>query len=84
MLTTPDGTSLAYGNMADYGKQHPSYVQQDVHTRVGNSAAKQLDTSEDVVYGKVVSYERAQWFRTDFDFTDVRDAQCSVRTVGRH
>ena len=56
MLTTPDGTSLAYGNMADYGKQHPSYVQQDVHTRVGNSAAKQLDTSEDVVYGKVVSF----------------------------
>merc|ERR1712037_1051224 len=53
MLTTPDGTSLAYGNMADYGKQHPSYVQQDVHTRVGNSAAKQLDTSEDVVYGKM-------------------------------
>ena len=57
MLTTPDGTSLAYGNMADYGKQHPSFVQQDVHTRVGNSATKQLDTSEDVVYGKVVSYK---------------------------
>ena len=56
MLTTPDGTSLAYGNMADYGKQHPSFVQKEVHTRVGNSATKQLDTSEDVVYGKVVSF----------------------------
>ena len=53
MLTAPDGTSLAYGNMEDYGKQHPSYVQQEVQTRVGNSATKQLDTSDDVVYGKV-------------------------------
>ena len=53
MLTAPDGTSLAYGNMENYGKQHPSYVQQEVQTRVGNSATKQLDTSDDVVYGKV-------------------------------
>ena len=53
MLTAPDGTSLAYGNVADYGKAHPSYVQQDVQTRVGNMASRELDTSEDVVYGKM-------------------------------
>ena len=58
MLTTPDGTSLAYGNHANYGKQHPSYVQQDVHTTLGNSASKQLDTSKDVVYGKVTRVTR--------------------------
>jgi hypothetical protein len=55
MLTAPDGTSLAYGNQADYGKQHPSFVQQEVQTRLGNSATKQLDTSDDVVYGKVAA-----------------------------
>jgi len=53
MLTAPDGTSLAYGNHAPYGKQHPSYVQQEVQTRVGSSGMKKLDTSSDVVYGKV-------------------------------
>jgi len=53
MLTAPDGTSLAYGNHAPYGKQHPSYVQQEVHTMVGASGMKKLDTSSDVVYGKV-------------------------------
>ena len=58
MLTTPDGTSLAYGNHANYGKQHPSFVQQDVHTTLGNSASKQLDTSKDVVYGKVTPVTR--------------------------
>ena len=53
MLTAPDGTSLAYGNQANYGKQHPSYVQQEVQTRLGTSGTKRLDTSKDVVYGKV-------------------------------
>ena len=53
VLTAHDGTSLAYGNTASYGKQHPSYVQQDVQTRVGSNGVKKLDTSSDVVYGKV-------------------------------
>lgn len=53
MLTAPDGTSLAYGNTADYGKQHSSYIQQEVTTLLGTSGSKKLDTSEDVVYGKV-------------------------------
>ena len=53
VLTKADGTSLAYGNTAPYGKQHPSFVQQAVHTRVGSSGMKKLDTSSDVVYGKV-------------------------------
>lgn len=29
-LTRQDGTSLAYGNTAPYGKQHPSFVQREV------------------------------------------------------
>lgn len=53
VLTAQDGTSLAYGNTASYGKQHPSFVQQAVQTRVGSSGMKKLDTSSDVVYGKV-------------------------------
>merc|ERR1712126_232371 len=43
MLTAPDGTSLAYGNTADYGKQHLSYVQQEVTTVLGTSGSKELD-----------------------------------------
>ena len=54
VLTAHDGTSLAYGNTAPYGKQHPSYVQQVAQTRVGSNGVKKLDTSSDVVYGKVL------------------------------
>ena len=54
MLTAADGTDLAYGNTAPYGKQHPSYVQQQVNTRLGDSSTmKQLEVGNDVVYGKV-------------------------------
>jgi hypothetical protein len=55
VLTAQDGTSLAYGNTASYGKQHPSFVQQAMQTRVGSSGMNKLDTSSDVVYGKVRS-----------------------------
>ena len=54
MLTAADGTDLAYGNTAPYGKQHPSYVQQRMNTRLGDSGTmKQLEVGNDVVYGKV-------------------------------
>ena len=54
MLTAADGTDLAYGNTAPYGKQHPSYVQQRLNTRLGESSKmKQLEIGNDVVYGKV-------------------------------
>ena len=52
MLRTADGTDLAFGNTANYGKQHPSYVQQELDTRVG-VGDKKLEVSSDVVYGKV-------------------------------
>ena len=44
------------GNTKPYGKQHPSYVQQELNTRVGvgdTSTMKKLEVSNDVVYGKV-------------------------------
>jgi len=54
MLRTADGTELAFGNTANYGKQHPSYVQQELDTRVGvGDSVKKLEVSNDVVYGKV-------------------------------
>ena len=44
------------GNTKPYGKQHPSFVQQELNTRVGvgdTSTMKKLEVSNDVVYGKV-------------------------------
>ena len=57
MLQAADGTDLAFGNTANYGKQHPSYVQQELNTRVGvgdSTTIKKLEVSNDVVYGKVI------------------------------
>ena len=48
MLRTADGTDLAFGNTANYGKQHPSYVQQELDTRVG-VGDKKLEVSRAVM-----------------------------------
>ena len=60
------------GNTKPYGKQHPSYVQQELNTRVGvgdTSTMKKLEVSNDVVYGKVSEMEENCWFYVKTEFS---------------
>ena len=53
------------GNTKPYGKQHPSFVQQELNTRVGvgdTSTMKKLEVSNDVVYGKVGNVRKSSGF----------------------